>query len=196
MLDAALKEFADRGYEAVTVRDIEALADVQRGLLGYHFGGKENIWKAVISRMTTGYLEYRKVRLDVAQDLSVHERLAFRIRAFVRYSAEHPELHQLMMQEGNRDTWRLRHLVDTFLRDSSPDLRQLAKTDLSLSDEDFAHWYYLYLGAGALVFSLTSEAKHLFGVDVTKEEFIARHANFVADFLTGSFPSPKEEAAE
>ena len=34
LLDAALKEFADRGYEAVTVRDIEALADVQRCLLG------------------------------------------------------------------------------------------------------------------------------------------------------------------
>ncbi|MEM6681937.1 MAG: TetR/AcrR family transcriptional regulator [Pseudomonadota bacterium] len=187
LLEAATREFANRGFDAVTARDIEAKADVQRGLLGYHFGSKQDIWYAVLDGIIDEYYAYRGARLEVVKDLSVHERLSFRIRAFVRFSATRPELHQLMMQEGKRDSWRLRYLIENFLVDSSPDLREMAQSDLALSDEEYVHWYYMYLGAGALVFSLTSEAESLFGVDVNDEEFITRHANLVADFLTGSF---------
>lgn len=196
LLDSACSHFADRGFDAVTVRDIEVDAGVQRGLLAYHFGGKENIWHAVIDQIVEEYKVFRRVRVEAAQDLSAHECLRFRIRAFVRFSAQRPELNQLMMQEGKRESWRLKYVIESFLKDTTPETRALAQSDLSLTDEAFVHWYYLYLGAGALVFSLAPEAKELFGVDVTEETFITRHANMLADILTGGFATANMEAAE
>ncbi|MEL7028781.1 MAG: TetR family transcriptional regulator [Pseudomonadota bacterium] len=194
LLEAALKEFADRGFDAVTVRDIEVAAGVQRGLLSYHFGDKQTLWTAAVENIVHEYREYRRVRSEVVKDLSEHEQLAFRIRAFVRFSAKRPELNRLMMQEGKRDNPRLRYIIDNFLRESRPELRKLVQSDLSLTDEEFIHWYYMYLGGSALVFSLAPEAKQLFDIDVTDEDFITRHAQFVANFLTGGFPASKQAA--
>ncbi len=41
LLDAATHLFAYRGYDGVTVRDIEKSADVHRGLVAYHFTDKD-----------------------------------------------------------------------------------------------------------------------------------------------------------
>lgn len=186
LLDAAISEFAERGYDAVTIRDIEVAADVQRGLLNYHFGDKEQLWKEAVDRLFRHYKSFRAARSEVAKDLPATERLAFRVRAFIRFSAAHPELNRLMIQEGNRDSWRLAYIVENYLRDR-PELRVLVQSDLALSDEEFIHWNYLFLG-GALVFCLPSEAKQVFGIDIDDEEFITRHAKFVAEFLVKMCP--------
>ena len=53
LLNVAIREFSERGFDAVTVRDIETLAGVQRNLLSYHFGSKEGIWKAAATHVLT-----------------------------------------------------------------------------------------------------------------------------------------------
>lgn len=194
LLEAAISEFAERGFEAVTTRDIEVAADVQRGLLNYHFGDKEQLWKDAVDKLFLDYRSFRLARAEVAKDLPAHERLAFRIRAFIRFSASHPELNRLMIQEGNRDSWRLSYIVDNYLRDR-PELRALVQSDLSLTDEEFIHWNYLFLG-GALVFCLPSEAKQVFDVDIYDDDFITRHAQFVADLLIKMCPKAASSDGE
>ncbi|MEM8935011.1 MAG: helix-turn-helix domain-containing protein, partial [Pseudomonadota bacterium] len=87
LLEAAVFEFADRGFDAVTIRDIEVRADVQRGLLSYHFGDKESLWKASVDKLFLGYREFQKARADIDKDLPDREVLSFRIRNYVRFSA-------------------------------------------------------------------------------------------------------------
>ncbi|MET0434632.1 MAG: helix-turn-helix domain-containing protein, partial [Cellulomonas sp.] len=41
--DAALRLFADRGIEGVSVRDIAAAAGVSAGLIRHHFGSKDGL---------------------------------------------------------------------------------------------------------------------------------------------------------
>lgn len=183
LLEAAIQEFSERGYDGVTLKDIETLADVQRGLVKYHYSGKEQIYKAVVNEVLGKIHEFRRARRNTERDLSPRERLGFRIRSFVRYSAQRPELNRLMAQEGKRDSWRMRYILDMFLRQMVFDLKDLVSANLSLSSEEFCHWYYIYVGAGAFMFSMAPEAQKLFGIDVTSEEVVDRHAHMVAELL-------------
>ncbi|MEL6386212.1 MAG: TetR family transcriptional regulator [Pseudomonadota bacterium] len=183
LVEAAILEFTERGYDGVTLRDIETAANVQRGLVKYHFGGKEGLFRAVVDTLFGELEEYRRSRQEAEQDLSPKERLAYRIRSFVRYSARRPELNRLMSQEGKHDSWRLRYILDAFLRRAVNNTKDMAVAHLSLTSEAFCHWYYLYVGSGAFVFSMAPEAQKLFGIDVMTEEFIDRHAHLVANML-------------
>jgi TetR/AcrR family transcriptional regulator len=47
LLDAALEEFAAKGFAGARVRDIAQRAGVSKDLVAYHFGGKEGLYLAV-----------------------------------------------------------------------------------------------------------------------------------------------------
>jgi len=47
LISVAMKLFADKGFDGVTVRDVSAAADVSVGLINHHFGSKEGLREAV-----------------------------------------------------------------------------------------------------------------------------------------------------
>ena len=47
LLDAALEEFAAKGFAGARVRDIARQAGVSKDLVAYHFGGKDGLYLAV-----------------------------------------------------------------------------------------------------------------------------------------------------
>lgn len=47
LIQVAMKLFAERGFDGVTVRDIAAAADVSVGLINHHFGSKVGLREAV-----------------------------------------------------------------------------------------------------------------------------------------------------
>lgn len=51
ILDTALKLFNEKGYDAVTPRDIAAETGISHGNLGYHFKKKEDICLALVNRL-------------------------------------------------------------------------------------------------------------------------------------------------
>jgi AcrR family transcriptional regulator len=56
ILDAALDLFGERGLTGTTVRDIAARAKVNVAAISYHFGGKDELYRAV-AEMVTGGIE-------------------------------------------------------------------------------------------------------------------------------------------
>jgi AcrR family transcriptional regulator len=74
LLDVAARLFAERGFDGVSVRDIVREADANLGAVTYHFGGKEQLFAAVINLKTE---PLRQVFLEVAQrDLGPREKLS------------------------------------------------------------------------------------------------------------------------
>ena len=183
LIEVAGCEFSDRGFDAVTIRDIETRAGVQRSLINYHFGNKQEMWKAAARSMIASLTEYTALREELAQDLSTRERLAYSIRSYVRYASEHPELNRMMVQESNRDTWRMTLLLDELVRPGMVRFRALVKEELDWEEADFIHWWYVFIAGGAVIFSCAPEAKRLFAVDVTEESVVTKHANLMVDFL-------------
>ena len=50
VLDAAERLFADHGFDGVSIRDIADEAGVTLGLIGFHAGGKEELFRTILSR--------------------------------------------------------------------------------------------------------------------------------------------------
>jgi AcrR family transcriptional regulator len=54
LLQAATRLFADNGYRGASVRDICNLAGANPGAISYHFGGKRQLYRAVLRRAAAG----------------------------------------------------------------------------------------------------------------------------------------------
>jgi AcrR family transcriptional regulator len=51
ILDAANELFAERGYDEVTIEDIASAASVTRGLVHHYFGGRKQVYIALLERI-------------------------------------------------------------------------------------------------------------------------------------------------
>src|SRR5262245_16457577 len=53
LLDAALKVFSHQGYTATRLEDIAAEAEVTRGAIYHHFGGKAELYNAMVAEISS-----------------------------------------------------------------------------------------------------------------------------------------------
>lgn len=116
LLDAAAIEFCERGFDGASVLDIAKRAGVKQPLLNYHFGSKEQLWRAVIEE---GYRE--TVALERATDPSASsahplDRLRRLLISFAQMNIRRPSVHAIMHKELSRASPRRDWLVDTYMR--------------------------------------------------------------------------------
>lgn len=175
LLNVATEAFATQTYEGVSIRALEAEAGVQRGAAAYHFEDKEGLWKAAVDRILAVLQARVEPLAPVLNDLDEDARLRAVITAFVRFSAEAPELNRLIIQEGRTDSWRLDYLISTFHRNRLEWLQDFVGI---VQDP---HYYYMTVGAATLVFNAEHECRELFGVNPMADDFIREHASRVAD---------------
>jgi AcrR family transcriptional regulator len=64
LLDAAIQLFGERGFDAVTVRDITAAANANGAAISYHFGTKEELIRQTFAAIVRPINEERLRRLD------------------------------------------------------------------------------------------------------------------------------------
>lgn len=193
ILEAAIELFAARGYDGASIRDIEQKADVNRGLITYHFGNKEDIWKAAFDHAFLPYLNDLQSKAAMLQELDAKTRLRLMIGHFVRTSAHRPYMNQLMIQENYEASWRTEWIVERYLKPGAELNRTFAGSDAWVMRlETDPHFRYILLGACAMPFSLTSEATALYGVDVFSEEFIDKHIETVLKMIEPLFDTSPE----
>ena len=187
LLDAAARIFSEQGYDGVSVKDLETSAGVQRGLLAYHFGDKETLWRTTADRIFGLLDEEVSDYLQVFSDLPARERLAMVVRFYIRFSARHPEFSRLMTQEARQASWRNAYIAEHYVIKMSAALRQTVAEALGLQGDDFMHWFYALAGASALIFSHAPEAALVFKRDTLEEAVVERHAELLVRMLVGAF---------
>ncbi len=187
LLQTAIDAFSTRGFESISVRQLEEIAGVKRGLVAYHFGDKEQLWRAAVEQLFTALVEEFMGRVSTLVDVVPTEAARAMVRAFVRYSAAYPAVNRLMMQECTSDSWRVDCIVDEHIRPMLESLYEVLPEASALlwGDRD-PHRYYLFIGAGAFVFSAEQECQRLFATDPRRDTFVERHADMVADLLIGN----------
>lgn len=67
LLEAAEELFAEKGFEAVSVRDITTLAKTNVASINYHFGSREGLLTLVMMRYLTPVNEERIARLETLE---------------------------------------------------------------------------------------------------------------------------------
>jgi AcrR family transcriptional regulator len=67
LLDAAEQLFAEKGFEAVSVRDITTLAKTNVAAVNYHFGSREALLGMAMMRYMTPVTQERLARLEIIE---------------------------------------------------------------------------------------------------------------------------------
>ena len=186
ILAASLELFSERSFEGASTRLIAERAGVQQPLLTYHFGTKEELWRAAVGQLferLAAVLEERVAGLRGVDDETV-ARLV--VAEFVRFSAEHPQLHRIIMQEckseGDRLTWLVEQHVRPLYEGALALLEPLVASG-KVRDLPPAHLYYLLTGAVATIFVLAPECRLLTGVDPVDPAEVERHVEAVLSMV-------------
>jgi AcrR family transcriptional regulator len=97
ILIAAEGLFAERGFEATTVRDIAAVVGVNLAMIHYYFGNKEGLYRAIFEEKLA---EIQRIFATASSDDgSCRERLERFIRAYAHYLCTHTNLARIIQRE-------------------------------------------------------------------------------------------------
>jgi len=186
ILGAALQCFSRQGFDASSTRQIEDLAGVNRGLIAYHFGTKQELWKETARQLMRTVQNELQVALDGMKNADGAGRFRFFVRAFVRVCAKYPELYRLMIHESMQDDERLQWLVQRSVRpwfDTIGSLLNEAQELGYLPQMSHHTFYYILTGGAAIMFSNAAEARLLSSRDPLDEAEISAHADALAQLL-------------
>jgi AcrR family transcriptional regulator len=70
ILNAAERMFADRGYDATSIRALVAKARVNQAAINYHFGGKDGLYREVLHQAFRVLTEHQLVHAQEVKTLS------------------------------------------------------------------------------------------------------------------------------
>jgi TetR/AcrR family transcriptional regulator len=186
---AAIDLFSERSFDGATTREIAASAGVTQPLLNYHFRTKEELWQSAIDslfELLNRTLDERTSGLRGVDEVTSAKLL---VREFVTFSARHPQLHRIIMQESKSDGPRMDYLVDRHVR---PIYDRTTALFASLARQGAVppippeHLYYILTGAGPTMFVLAPECRRLSSLDPFDDAVIEAHADAVCLLLFGS----------
>jgi TetR/AcrR family transcriptional regulator len=115
ILNAAIAEFAERGFKGASIRAIADRLGLQHPLITYHYRSKDILWRAAA--------EHAFAQIRAGWDISVPEnselpplvRLREEYATLYRYTIAFPEFHRFMRQESLTDNPRLKWAAETVL---------------------------------------------------------------------------------
>jgi len=183
MLEAALRAFADHGFEATSLRQAADLAGVSHGLFRKHFGNKEALWRAAVDFGVNRYSQAMKQRatsehgpVSTVQDL---------VRVMLAVTAEHPELVRLMVTEGAVRSDRSDYIAEIWhdVGDHYRDLFYSVQKEGELTAFVDSDMFLFVLTAGMIPLALPGLTGSILGVDISTERERDAHTERLIDVL-------------
>lgn len=156
ILDVALRDFATLGYDATSVRALNAELGLSHETITQRFGTKEALFRAAVSHGVHRFVAEFDRELESATPADDLERLRATIRAFIVAMSHHPTLGELIHHQGIGDAEREVLMTDIGLSDrllAVSTLLQRLRADGLIRDIDLREfWFLVQGGAGPLHF--------------------------------------------
>jgi AcrR family transcriptional regulator len=203
ILDAALRAFAGRGFAATSLRDVAAAAGTTHGLIRYHFGAKDDVWRAAVDRAVgrfadavSPYAVPAGISVAGTPDTpdAVVRHAARGLGEFLALAARHPEVVRLLVHEGEAGGPRLDYLLGRFRpigERMAPLFARLQAAGALRAFPDNQTFFLAFMTAGAVPFALPALAAAL-GADLRDEVGARAHAARVIEALLG--PASADQA--
>ncbi|ANB76246.1 TetR/AcrR family transcriptional regulator [Paraburkholderia phytofirmans] len=116
ILNAALAEFASKGFEAASIRSIADRIGLQHPLITYHYRSKDDLWQAVAEYVFERIRHEWDAYLTDTPPAMAADRVKLVYRSLFRFTVDFPEFHRFMLQEFLVYSPRLQWLADTVLK--------------------------------------------------------------------------------
>jgi len=180
LLEAAIREFAEKGFDGATTASIARRAKSPQPLVHHHFGSKEELFRTVLDVL---FDDLRASVLD--QNGEVGDALAM-IRRLIIFTARRPELARIWIIESARRGPHSEYVVEKHIRPLTErlesSLRAAARKGL-LPHVDASMLLYAIQGLGSYPFLVTEQVRRLSGADSRAPEFAERYADTVLAIL-------------
>ncbi|MGY4480160.1 TetR/AcrR family transcriptional regulator [Bradyrhizobium sp. USDA 3364] len=115
ILDAAIAEFAARGFEGASIREIADRLGLQHPLITYHYRSKDILWRAAAEHAFAQIRAGWDSSAPENSDLPPLARLREEYATLFRYTVAFPEFHRFMRQESLSNNPRLKWVAETVL---------------------------------------------------------------------------------
>src|SRR6201984_2380897 len=93
ILNAAIAEFADRGFDGASIRAIADRLGLQHPLITYHYRTKDLLWRAAAEHAFAQIRAGWNISAPEGSDLSPLARLREEYTTVFRYTVAFPEFH-------------------------------------------------------------------------------------------------------
>jgi AcrR family transcriptional regulator len=115
ILNAAIAEFAKRGFEGASIRVIADRLGLQHPLITYHYRSKDILWRAAAEHAFAQIRNEWDISVPEGSDLSPLARLRQEYTTLFRYTVAFPEFHRFMRQETLTNNPRLKWVAEAVL---------------------------------------------------------------------------------
>ena len=109
ILDAARKLFAERGFEASSIRAIAEAAAVNLAMVNYYYGSKDLLYRRVIAQQFLSML--RDLATGLPDDLTPREAILGQPRRMLNVIRRHPDWVRLIKREISDGGDRLQRVL-------------------------------------------------------------------------------------
>ena len=182
LIDVARTLFAERGYDATSIEEIAASAQVSKPVVYEHFGGKEGLYAVIIDRELT--LIYSTIVNALESDPSPSAVVEHAALALLTYIEDNTDGFRIISSENDRS----RGTYSTLLADVAVQVSGILDRQFTEHGID-ARFAPLY--AQMLVGIVAMPAQWwLLDRTMTKEEVAAHMVNLAWNGLRGMEPDP------
>jgi len=169
LVSAAIAQFADHGFDGVSLRQIAASAGVDASLIIHRFGSKLGLWQAAIDQLADRLVTtLQEISNGAPTDIPPIERLDAYIHALVDVVCDTPELAAFILceivRQNDRSDYSHRRLVSP-IRDYVYPLIAIATDEEDAPDPDFL----FFALTGAIVTSVAAR-QHLVRFSTAAED--------------------------
>jgi len=119
ILEAAMRRFAESGYQATRIEDIATELSIAKGSVFQHFGNKEGLFLAAYKKAVTSFSAYLDAPPQVTSR-GFFETLAYWLERTDRLVRENWIPYRISLLGNYGTDLRLRQEINRFLRDRDP----------------------------------------------------------------------------
>ena len=139
LIEAAATQFAERGFQNVTVREICKASHANVAAINYHFGDKAGLYRAVILFAIESMQETNELSQRAGEGLSPEDQIRGFVRVLVDRLAGHGRtawVHRLMAREMEHPTEALDLVLSQVIKPRMAYLSGVAGALMGLSPSD------------------------------------------------------------
>ena len=203
ILDAAIAEFAERGFEGASIRAIADRLGLQHPLITYHYRSKDILWRAAAEHAFSQIRAGWDTLAPENSDLPPLARLREEYATLFRYTVAFPEFHRFMRQEAFTNNPRLKWVAETLL---TPLLGRLipqivaAQKQGLLPSVDPTLFHYMMVSLTATLSGFGPEMQVTSGLSAESAKVIEAYWSLVDETVFGKrvreMPARVKEASE
>ena len=184
--EVAIRVFAQHGYDAVSTGDIAREAGLTQPMVHYHFGSKEALWKAAMTRLMHSLGTRFPTNTTELKDLGPIDRLKVMTRRFILVSGFEPTLSKIILHESLSRSERLEWLIDQYVRRGFGEFDDVFNAGIAaglIKDLPLYAITNSIISASSCAFAFAAVVDRVYGVDVTAAERIEEIADTLIEIV-------------